>query len=131
MIQDHINEEIIQPQVCVKVNSVKDKRNYKIHNFKMIRKYSQKFGYDLLELNNFLAHFGFYTVGTISLASLFRILYIIMAFNILQDLWLSSEAVDAQAQRLNALEESHYLYPVDMKSVLTNGALRNVICRNF
>ena len=48
-----------------------------------------------------------------------------------QDLWLSSEAVDAHTQKVNALEASHYLYPVDMKSVLTNGALRNIVCRNF
>jgi hypothetical protein len=29
------------------------------------------------------------------------------------------------------LENAHYLYPVDIKSVLANEALKNIICRNL
>jgi hypothetical protein len=29
------------------------------------------------------------------------------------------------------LEAAHYLYPVDVKSILKNDGLKNIICRNI
>ena len=47
----------------------------------------------------------------------------------LQD--LLSEAFDDKLQTLEEVEDAHYLYPVDVKAVLTNDDLRSVVCRNF
>ena len=48
-----------------------------------------------------------------------------------QDLLLLDEVLDERNSELEQLETSHYVYPVDMASVLTNDAMRDVICRNF
>ena len=47
----------------------------------------------------------------------------------LQDLF--SEALDDKIEHLDAIESAHYIYPVDVKSVLTNQDLKTVVCRNF
>ena len=47
----------------------------------------------------------------------------------LQD--LLSEALDDKIESLEEVEAAHYLYPVDVKAVLTNEDLRTVVCRNF
>jgi hypothetical protein len=44
---------------------------------------------------------------------------------------LLDEILDERNSELNELESSHYVYPVDMATVLTNDAMRDVICRNF
>jgi len=44
---------------------------------------------------------------------------------------LLSEALDDKIQTLEEVEAAHYLYPVDVKAVLTNEDLRTVVCRNF
>ena len=36
-----------------------------------------------------------------------------------------------EIQESKELEQAHYLYPVDVKSILTNDVLKNIICRNF
>ena len=47
-----------------------------------------------------------------------------------QDLLLN--LLDDRNDELNEIEAAHYMYPVNMTSeVLQNGALRDVICRNF
>ena len=53
-------------------------------------------------------------------------MYVIIKF---QD--LLSEALDDKIQTLEEVEAAHYLYPVDVKAVLTNEDLRTVVCRNF
>ena len=47
----------------------------------------------------------------------------------MQDLF--SEALDDKIEHLDAIESAHYIYPVDVKSVLTNQDLKTVVCRNF
>lgn len=44
---------------------------------------------------------------------------------------LLSEAFDDKIQSLEEIESADYLYPVEVKSVLTNEDLRTVVCRNF
>merc|ERR1712150_413407 len=44
---------------------------------------------------------------------------------------LFSEALDDKIEHLDAIESAHYIYPVDVKSVLTNQDLKTVVCRNF
>ena len=47
-----------------------------------------------------------------------------------QDLLLN--ILDDRNDKLKEIEAAHYMYPVNMTNeVLKNGALRDVICRNF
>ena len=44
---------------------------------------------------------------------------------------LLNAATNDNFETLDELESAHYLYPVDIKKVLTNDDLRTVVCRNF
>jgi hypothetical protein len=48
-----------------------------------------------------------------------------------QDLLLLDSFDDDHSAEIRALESAHYIYPVDMKAVLRNEDMKNVICRNF
>lgn len=47
-----------------------------------------------------------------------------------QDLLYLSDGVDDNRELLE-LESAHYLYPVDVKSILTNEGLKTITCRNY
>jgi hypothetical protein len=51
-------------------------------------------------------------------------------FVFFQDFWYLRDGVDDDAES-KELELAHYLYPVDVKSVLANDELKNIICRNL
>ena len=39
--------------------------------------------------------------------------------------------IQVHSAEVTALESAHYIYPVDMQTVLRNEDMKNVICRNF
>ena len=77
------------------------------------------FGMDFFKFSGLLWHIIF----SISRKNFLIFLYF------LQDLF--SEALDDKIEHLDAIESAHYIYPVDVKSVLTNQDLKTIVCRNF